>query len=155
MSAASDRSPTSTYEPQPPSVDEPPPGTADLPSEGFHACGSLDPLMWVRECFFQAGGKRRDADRIQSANGRWHATFTNIPETESGILFVVAENDTPPPLIGFSDGLLVNPPLESVAGSLEITGPLDLLQIHVTNPHVGSAMTQGYTATGALDSGTK
>jgi hypothetical protein len=42
----------------------------------FHACGTIDKKMWVRECFFLAGAQRRDADTIKSADGKWSAKFS-------------------------------------------------------------------------------
>ena len=123
----------------------------DLPT-AFQCCGTLDPSMWVRECYVLSGTIRRDADTVISKAGEWHAVFSNVPESPSAILFVIAEDANGIALVDFSDRLtidsntLVDPCQEEMA-------ELHKFAVHLGTPQANSHWA-GTAANGTLDGGT-
>jgi hypothetical protein len=108
--------------------------------------------MWVRECYVLSGTIRRDADTVISKAGEWHAVFSNVPESPSAILFVIAEDANGIALVDFSERLtidsntLVDPCQEEIA-------QLRKFAVHLGTPQANSHWA-GTSANGTLDSST-
>ena len=118
----------------------------------FRCYGTLEPSMWVRECYVLSGTIRRDADSVISKGGEWHAVFSKVPESPSAILFVIAEDANGIALVDFSDRLTIDA-CTVVDPCQEEMAKLPPFAVHLGTPQANSHWA-GTAANGTLDGGT-